>query len=175
MGLTQTSGVNSGEGWQTVELSSPVNVTAGQTVWLAWVFQSNPGVRYTVGTPGRASSSNTWSSSMPLDFGSSNTAEYKYSVYCSYSSQVNSVSGTLGNTVVYNYVANDDNLRAMPVTFSKDGIITSISIYHNGGSGNMLMGVYADQSGSPSSVRTHANFRCKFRRRLADGGIIESG
>jgi hypothetical protein len=151
MGLTQTTLVNANEGWQTIALSAPLNVTAGQTIWLAWVFQSNPGVRYTIGSPGRASSPNTWSSGMPVDFSSSNIANYKYSVYCSYTMEGNTVFDTLGNIDVFNYVAYDNNLRAMPVRFTQNSTVNSISIYHEGGTGSMLLGVYADQTGSPSS------------------------
>jgi hypothetical protein len=39
----------------------------------------------------------------------------------------------------------------MPVTFTEAGSIQSISIYHNGGTGNVLLGVYSDASGLPSS------------------------
>jgi hypothetical protein len=39
----------------------------------------------------------------------------------------------------------------MPVTFNEEGGITSISIYHEGGTGNVLLGVYSDQDGNPSS------------------------
>jgi hypothetical protein len=39
----------------------------------------------------------------------------------------------------------------MPVTFSENATIESISIYHHGGTGNVLMGVYSDQTGSPTS------------------------
>ncbi|MEZ5104291.1 MAG: T9SS type A sorting domain-containing protein [Draconibacterium sp.] len=151
LGATQSTTVNSTEGWQTVNLSTPVNVKAGQTVWLAWVFQSNPGVRYTVGSPGRASSQSTWVSGIPSDFGSSNIAEYKYSVYCNFTSESSIVSGTLGNTDIFSWIAKDNNLRAMPVTFSQNASINSISIYHEGGTGNVLLGVYSDKSGVPSS------------------------
>ncbi|MEZ5104292.1 MAG: LamG-like jellyroll fold domain-containing protein [Draconibacterium sp.] len=147
----QSAKVNATEGWQTVMLSTPVNVKAGQTVWLAWIFQKNPGVRYFMGTPGRASSKNTWQTEMPENFGKSNISNYKYSIYCSFTFEENTIEDIIGNTDVFSYVAKDDNLRAMPVTFSRKGIVNSISIYHGGGFGNMILGMYADQSGSPST------------------------
>jgi hypothetical protein len=49
------------------------------------VFQKNPGIRYSVGSPARAQSDNLWSSGMPIDFGKSSFASYRYSIYCSYS------------------------------------------------------------------------------------------
>ena len=63
-----------------------------------------------------------------------------------------SVEKTLGNTEVYTDYSTVANRRAIPVTFGDDGTITSISIYHNGGTGDVLLGVYTDQSGSPSSL-----------------------
>ena len=236
LGVTESTAVNPKTGWQTVTLSSPVKVASGQTVWLSWVFENNPGVRYTTGTPGRRESTGTWSSGMPETFGTANYAAYKYSIYCSYTTDdvatlavspasislnyssgasgtfdissntnwsitddagwldVSSVSGinngtitltansantetnprtatvsiagagvttktvtvtqdnqatTLGNTKVFGSVTKVANRRAVPVTFSEAGTINSISIYHNGGIGNVLLGVYSNQSGSP--------------------------
>jgi len=37
----------------------------------------------------------------------------------------------------------------MPFVLPEDGTIQSISIYHDGGSGGLLMGVYSDNSGLP--------------------------
>ena len=85
LGVTTVTPINSTEGWQTVDLSTPVTVSGGETIWLAWVFENNPGIRYQAGTPGRASSGVGWSGGMPGDFGSSSLANYTYSIYCSYS------------------------------------------------------------------------------------------
>jgi hypothetical protein len=65
LGVTASTLINASAGWQTILLDGVVNVSAGQTVWLAWVFESNPGIRYESGTPGRANSSQTWSAGMP--------------------------------------------------------------------------------------------------------------
>jgi parallel beta-helix repeat protein len=148
LGVTSSTVINSTAGWQTVSLASAVNVTAGQTVWLAWVFQNNPGVRYMAGTPGRAQSTSTWTGEMPATFGTSTIADNKFSIYCTYT--VNIIS-TLGNIDMYAGTSTAANQRAMPVTFSEAGSIQSISIYHNGGTGDVLLGVYSDQSGTPAS------------------------
>jgi hypothetical protein len=58
---------------------------------------------------------------------------------------------SLGNTEVYSSTITWANQLAMPVTFTTAGEIKSISIYHEGGSGNFLLGVYSDQGGLPSS------------------------
>ncbi|MBK6283953.1 MAG: VCBS repeat-containing protein [Draconibacterium sp.] len=54
----------------------------------------------------------------------------------------------LGISVVYGLASTAANRRAIPVTFNENGEINSISVYHNGGSGNMLLGVYADGQGN---------------------------
>jgi len=84
LGVTDSTAINGSAGWQTVDLLSPVGVSAGQTIWLAWVFESNPGIRWDYGSPGRASSSQTWSGGMPVTFGSSTQADYIYSIFATY-------------------------------------------------------------------------------------------
>jgi hypothetical protein len=84
LGVTASTPISSTQGWQTVTLTNPVAATAGQTVWLAWVFETSPGVRYAYGTPGRAQSLVTWSGGMPETFGTSSVSGIKYSIYCTY-------------------------------------------------------------------------------------------
>jgi hypothetical protein len=84
LGVTAITVVNATAGWQTVSLTSPLTVTAGQKVWLSWVFEKLVVVRFTAGTPGRAQSSATWSSGMPTTFGSSYTYGNKFSICCTY-------------------------------------------------------------------------------------------
>ncbi|MDD2305504.1 MAG: T9SS type A sorting domain-containing protein [Prolixibacteraceae bacterium] len=151
LGVTESTIINSTEGWQTVSLSSPVPVTAGQTIWLSFVFQNLTGVRYTTGTSGRALSTATWSAGMPTAFGTSTYADYNYSIYCNYNSGEKLNTKSLGNTEVYNSISTAPNRRAIPVTFSENGEINSISIYHGGGTGNVLLGVYSDEAGLPLS------------------------
>jgi uncharacterized repeat protein (TIGR02543 family) len=85
LGVTDTTTVSSTAGWQTVALQSPVSVSAGQRIWLAWVFENNQGLRAIDGTPGRASSPATWSDGLPTTFGAATVADYIYSLYASYS------------------------------------------------------------------------------------------
>jgi len=151
LGVTASTAVNGTAGWQTVTLLSPVSVTSGQTVWLSWVFQYTVGIRYTTGAPARAQSTASWSGGMPTTFGAASFADYKYSVYCIYTPGSTS---TLGNTTVYSSVSTQNYRRAIPVTFTEPGIIQSISIYHNGGTGRILLGVYDYFPGSPSAPAT---------------------
>ncbi len=82
--ISQVTPVNSTQGWQTVDLISPVSVSQGTTVWLAWVFQNSVGLRYSAGTPGRARSSQTYAGGMPDPFGSSSVSSSIYSIYANY-------------------------------------------------------------------------------------------
>ena len=84
LGVTSSVAVNSSAGWQTVSLVNPVTVSAGQTVWLSWVFQNSVGVRHTKTPPARAQSGASWSGGMPQSFGTASLADFRYSVYCSY-------------------------------------------------------------------------------------------
>ena len=150
LGVTPATTINSTGGWQTVSLTSPVSVTSGQRVWLSWVFQNNPGVRYISGTPARAQSSAIWSGGMPDPFGSSSLANYRYSIYCTYIPG-GSETKTNGITEVYGLTSTTANRRAQTITFTEAGTIQSITIYHNGGTGRVLMGVYADAAGVPGA------------------------
>jgi hypothetical protein len=84
LGVTATTTVNSGTGWQTVDLQSPAFVAGGSTVWLAWVYESNPGIRYETGSPGRVDAGVGWSGGMPDPYGSSSQSNYIYSIYATY-------------------------------------------------------------------------------------------
>jgi len=84
LALTSATPLNSTAGWQTVPLLVPVYVAAGERIWLAWVFEQNPGIRYQSGSPGRAHSGQGWGGGMPELFGSSSTTNYIYSIYADY-------------------------------------------------------------------------------------------
>jgi hypothetical protein len=84
LALTSATPLNSTAGWQTVPLLAPVYVAAGERIWLAWVFEQNPGLRYRSGSPGRSHSSQSWGGGMPKFFGSSSTTNYIYSIYADY-------------------------------------------------------------------------------------------
>jgi len=147
IGVTDSTLINASEGWQTIALQSSVSVSAGQTVWLAWVFEDIPGIRYTSGTPGRASSGSAWSGGMPDDFGSSTTSNHIYSIYATYLSS----QPLLGTTEVYKQVSTTANRRAMPFEATETGVLENISIYHEGGSGHVILAVYTDDSGKPGT------------------------
>jgi len=84
LAVTEETQIHFLKGWQTVKLTTAVDVNEGDTIWLAWVFENNPGIRCESGTPGRANSGQTWAGGMPSEFGSSTTAGYIYSVYANY-------------------------------------------------------------------------------------------
>ncbi len=151
LGITASTVINSTEGWQTIALQSPVTVSAGQTIWLAFVFENDPGLRWTTGTPGRAISSATWSGGMPDSFGTSTTeVNSVYSIYATYSTQ-QQADPTVGYTTVFQNMSSVANRRAVAVTASQAGTIESISIYHNGGTGHAILAVYGDTAGKPGT------------------------
>jgi len=71
-------------GWQTVDLASPVFVEEGTRIWLAWVYEDNPGLALRTGIPGRADSGMGWKEGMPEEFGASTVSRAQYSIYASY-------------------------------------------------------------------------------------------
>jgi len=224
LAVTPTTAVDTGTGWQTVNLASTVFVSGGSTIWLAWVYESNPNVYYETGTPGRVDAGVGWSGGMPDPFGSGTQANYIYSIYATYvpggtpvqytlttdtvgqgSIALNPSGGTydsgtvvtvtanpssgwqfdgwsgnlsgstnpttitmnanksvtatfsevgtaqiVGNTDVYGSSTTVANRRAVPYTMPENGSITSITMYHTGGGGSMLLGVY-DGEGSPAN------------------------
>ena len=84
LAVTATTEMSSSTGWQTIDLTSSVFVSSGTTIWLAWVYEDNPGIRYQTGSPGRYQSSQTWSGGMPDPFGSGSQSSYLYSIYATY-------------------------------------------------------------------------------------------
>jgi uncharacterized repeat protein (TIGR02543 family) len=223
LGVTAATAVSGSTGWQTINLTSPAFVASGATVWLAWVYQSNPGIYYESGSPGRADAGVGWSGGMPDPFGSSTQSNYIYSIYATYTPSAppqytlttNTVgngtvtlnppggtydagtvvtltatpdsgwqfdgwsgdlsgstnpttitmnsnksvtatfsevgtTGTVGITAVYGSSSTSANRRAMPFTMPEDGTITSVTMYHTGGSGSMILGVY-DGASTPQN------------------------
>jgi hypothetical protein len=223
LGVTATTAVSGSTGWQTIDLTGPAYVAGGSTVWLAWVYESNPGIYYETGSPGRAHSSDGWSGGMPDPFGSSTQSNYIYSIYANYTPSappqytltVNTVgqgsvslnpaggtygagtvvtltatpdsgwvfdnwsgdlsgstnpaaitmnsnktvtanfsevgtTGTVGNETVFGSTSVSANRRAMPFTMPENGEITSVTMYHAGGSGGLILGVY-DGTSTPQN------------------------
>lgn len=85
LGKTQSVAVDGVDGWQTVGLTSPAYVAKGTKIWLAWVFQYNPGIIvYQAGSSPRADAGVGWPEGMPDSFGNSTLANYSYSIYATY-------------------------------------------------------------------------------------------
>jgi uncharacterized repeat protein (TIGR02543 family) len=220
LAVTCTTPVSGITGWQTIDLSSPAFVAGGETVWLAWVYESNPGIYYQNGGPGRADAGVGWSGDddMPDPFGISTQEDFIYSIYATYTPKYTlttntagqgsitldppggiynedtvvtltaepasgwqfdgwsgdlsgtanpttiimdsnktvtatfvrwvgcSGTGTVGYTTVFSLSTTTANRRAMPFTMPENCTISSVTMYHNGGSGSMIMGVYDGES-----------------------------
>jgi uncharacterized repeat protein (TIGR02543 family) len=150
LGVTATTALNSGAGWQTIDLTAPAYVAGGTTVWLAWVYESNPGIAYQTGSPGRYQSTSTWSGGMPDPFGSGSQADYLYSIYANYSPAGGPTYKNVGNTTVFGSTSTAANRRAMPFTMPENGTIETVTMYHTGGSGDMILAVY-DGASAPTN------------------------
>ena len=249
LAVTAQTAVKSASGWQTIGLTTPVFIPAGTRIWLGWVFENSPGVRYESGSPGRAQSDQTWSGGMPDPFGTSSQRDYVYSIYATYSSgggvddldpptpdpltwasppaaagptsilmtaatatdpsgleyyfeetsgnaggddsgwqdsptyvdtglepgteysyicsardkspsqnettasieqwaatPLEGAQSTVGDQTVFTRTSTKAMRRAMPFIMPEDGTIESVSIYHEGGSGNMILAVYDGQT-----------------------------
>jgi hypothetical protein len=88
LGVTPETHVDNSDGWQTINLASPVYVRGGQTIWLAWVYEYNPGIAY-FSESGlyksvEASPGGSWIGGMPEQFGSCFLSDYIYSIYATY-------------------------------------------------------------------------------------------
>ncbi len=84
LAVTAPTATSLSEGWQTAPLLIPAYVPGGTQIWLSWVFQSNPGVRYQVMSPGWADSDQGWNTAMPTSFGNNEQFNHAYSIYASY-------------------------------------------------------------------------------------------
>jgi hypothetical protein len=84
LSVTPETNANSSDGWQTISLASPVSVQGGQTIWLAWVYENNPGIATRFGSPSASTSNSGWEEGMPEQFGSINRATNIYSIYATY-------------------------------------------------------------------------------------------
>ncbi len=90
--------INPDKGWQKEMLDQEVIVTAGQTIWIAWVSENDPGVHYASGTPGRVSSGVTWSGGMPENWGPTATqSNWIYSIFASYKEGTSAVESNFAH------------------------------------------------------------------------------
>jgi hypothetical protein len=84
---TDSVQVDGCDGWQTVNLQTPIHVGSGKKIWLAWVLEENPGIIvYRTGSVSRAHALwSWWSGGMPESFGYSQPTDYyEYSIYARY-------------------------------------------------------------------------------------------
>jgi predicted outer membrane repeat protein len=81
---TAVTAVSSADGWQTISLNTPLTVSAGQQIWLAWLFEEDIKVYCQYETPGYHQSSDWWSVGLPSTFVTVSTFGAQYSIYATY-------------------------------------------------------------------------------------------
>jgi hypothetical protein len=139
LGVTNATTISSAAGWQKIALTSPVTVASGQTVWLSWVFQTNPGVRYISGTPAIAQSSASWSGGMPATFGTvAETKQLKFSIYCTYTPGAVGINKSSDDLIDINSSKSNKEMKAIepnPTDISKEKVL----IYPNPTEGNITV------------------------------------
>jgi hypothetical protein len=132
LGVTAATVISSSEGWQTIPLINTYSVAPGQKIWLSWVFENNPGIRYIAGTPARAESIATWPGGMPATFGTSSLANYKYSLYCTYSTSSEDEVKSVNETMEVNSVYMDkEDVLIYPNPTEGEIIVTWKNMYSN--------------------------------------------
>ena len=151
IGTTATTAVSSSDGWQEIALETPVTVSAGQNVFLAWVYENNPGIYYDEGQPGRVDADAAWSEGMPSSWGSvANQSNWVYNIKAKYGSDT-TISEEFGILEEKFTVTTTANRRAMPIVVPQSGTVTHLSMRHVGGSGSMILAIYEGAGSSPTN------------------------
>jgi hypothetical protein len=91
VGITPRTPVSAYAGWQTVALTDPLWIPEGTQIWLTWIFDENPGVRYETAPGGAVESDRAWNAGMPSIFGGSWQMDQIHSVYATYIADVHLV------------------------------------------------------------------------------------
>ena len=102
LAVTDTTAIDANPGWQTVQLTSPVDVNEGDTIWLAWVFETNPGTHYRAVYPtARYAPGQRFEDGMPTDFGTSSSGYgMKFSIHAVYTPKAQPIE-LLGNPYMF--------------------------------------------------------------------------
>ena len=82
--ITAETSISNSTAWQTITLITPVEVDFGEKIWLAWLYESNPGIYWRSGSPSRADSGEEWAGGMPAEFGNVSIGSTQYSIYATY-------------------------------------------------------------------------------------------
>ncbi len=133
MGVTPITPVSPNDDWQTINLISPVNIADSQQVWLAWVYQDNPGIYYTEGQPGRVESGFPWGNGMPESWG--DTAKMANSIYSIYANFLS--PDTLNSRISGPSSAMVNEIIQLSSDSSSDPYHTIISYEWSFGDGNL--------------------------------------
>jgi Zn-dependent metalloprotease len=123
LGVTPSTPLNPAADWQSIDLTAPVQITGGTTVWLAWVYENNPGIAYKTGSPGRVQSDQLWAGGMPDPFGTGVQADFLYSIFAYY--DTGGPPPNIPPTADFTYSINDLTVTFTDASTDSDGTIVS--------------------------------------------------
>ncbi|MDY8136639.1 fibronectin type III domain-containing protein [Aquimarina sp. 2201CG5-10] len=170
IGQTSITTINSTTGWQTIALENPVTISNGETIWLAWMLSTNPGVAYVTGSPGRYSAAGTtWSTSgnnMPSNYGTGSQSDFRYSIYANYTQFVD----TQAPSVPTNFTASNIRNTSVDLSWnaSTDNIgVTEYDIYQ----GTTIVGSSTTTSYNVTGLTANTSYSFTVRAKDAAGNV----
>ncbi|MBN2038381.1 MAG: InlB B-repeat-containing protein [Chitinispirillaceae bacterium] len=157
LSATTKTNINTTQGWQTIDLNTPVYVASGTKIWLAWMFQTNPQAHWVgnvTGSQGYVRDDNsTWSESgdnMPSSW-----------------ENVRAVSGV--NFSIFATFTTGSGTYTLTVNSSGDGIVAkdpdkssysngeSITLTATAGTGSEFSGWSGDLNGTINPITFNIN------------------
>ncbi len=170
--LTQTivTSINATTGWQTIVLENPITISNGDTIWLAWMLSTNPGVAYVTGSPGRYSATGTtWSTSgnnMPSSYGNGSQANFRYSIYANYTQFVDTQAPSVPTNLTSSNVRNTSVDLSWNASTDNIGV-TGYDVYQ----GNTIIGTTTTASYSVSGLTANTGYSFSVRAKDAADNV----
>ncbi len=170
LGQTTITSVNTTTGWQTIALENPITISNGDTIWLAWMLSTNPGVAYVNGSPGRYSATGTtWSTSgnnIPSSYGSGSQANFRYSIYANYTQFVDAQAPSTPTNVTSSNVRNTSVDLSWNAATDNIGV-TGYDVYQ----GSTIIGTSTTASYSVTGLTANTGYSFSVRAKDAAGNF----
>ncbi|WP_299443644.1 fibronectin type III domain-containing protein [uncultured Aquimarina sp.] len=170
LGQTTVTSVNTTTGWQTIALENPITISNGDTIWLAWMLSTNPGVAYVTGSPGRYSAAGTtWSTSgnnIPSSYGSGSQANFRYSIYANYTQFVDTQAPSAPANLTSSNVRNTSVDLSWNASTDDIGV-SGYDVYQ----GNTIIGTPTTASYSVNGLTANTGYSFSVRAKDAAGNV----